>query len=72
MLLYIVGNIVLLNLFLAILLANFDMRNDEEDDDLEDSDIENQAKCWMKFWVWMRLKLAKSCPKYFVRPPVAE
>ena len=72
MLLYIVGNIVLLNLFLAILLANFDMRNDEEDDDLEDSDIENQAKCWMKFWVWMRLKLAKTMPKYFVRPPVAE
>jgi voltage-dependent calcium channel L type alpha-1D len=40
MVLYIVGNIILLNLFLAILLANFDM-NKEEDDDVEEDDIEN-------------------------------
>ena len=73
MVLYIVGNIVLLNLLVAILLVNFDIKKeDEEEDDFEESDIENQTNCCMKLWVWMRLKLSKICPKYFVRPPVAE
>ena len=72
MLLYIVGNIVLLNLFLAILLANFTSLTKEEDEELEDSDVENQAKCWLKCWVYLRLKLSDFCPKYFEKPALAE
>jgi len=46
MVLYIMGNLVLLNLFLAILLANFDMKktvsSDTLIDDLDDSVLEAQ------------------------------
>ena len=73
MCLYIVGNIVLLNLFLAILLTNFDKsKNDDDYADLEDSDIENEAHPLMMFWVWLRLRLAHCFPKYLTPPPTAE
>ena len=73
MILYIFGNLVLLNLFLAILLANFDLSKDQEKEkeELDDADYEKSIKSYMKCWIWLRIKIAAICPCLFI-PPDAE
>ena len=70
MILYIFGNLVLLNLFLAILLANFDLQKDQEKEveELDDADYEKSIKIYMKCWIWFQIKIAVICPCLF-KPP---
>ena len=69
MILYIVGNLILMNLFLAILLINFNIQNEKLDYyELDDKEYEKTIKIYMKCWIWFRIKLAEMCPCLFKTP----
>lgn len=65
MFLFIVGNLVLMNLFLAILLSNFEPKDDEEvsKDEEEDEDSSDGLTIKEKLMAWLLIK----CPCCFKR-----